>query len=58
MEANAVARGNVVKTLLPPGAEVSARPGGYAEGAAPGLAWNEKGACMEENGAAGGRNRC
>ena len=57
VEANALASETIVKTL-PLGAEGGERPGGCAEGAVPGRAWNMKGACMKENGTAGGRKKC
>ena len=58
MDANALARDNVVKILLQPGAKDNTRLGSCVEGAAPKRAWGEKGACMKENGgAAGGRKR-
>ena len=57
VDANALASDSVVQTL-PPSADSGERPGGCAEGAVPGRAWNMKGACMKENGAAGGRKKC
>ena len=56
VDANALACNSVEKTL-PPGADGGERPGGCAMGAVPKRAWNEKGACTKENGAAGGRKK-
>ena len=57
VDANALASDSVVKTL-PPGAECNELAGGCAEGAVPKRAWNQKGACMKEDGAAGGPKKC
>ena len=54
VDANALAMDGAVKTLLPPGAEGAARLESCIEGAGPGRAWNVKGACLKENGAAAG----
>ena len=45
---------NVVKILLPPGAEGAARPGNCIKGAAPGRISTVKSACIKENGVAAG----
>ena len=57
VNANALAMDGAVKTLLPPGAEGAARPESCIKGDGPGRAWNVKGACMNENGAAAGKRK-